>query len=307
MSMEAFTRSTTQKCSVSVKDLELFNGNCSKWKWFKQVVNNKLCCNADHYSDHNDKIDYIDSYLGDKVDCVLNHKWNSNNHLNFEIYLNLLSFLNKYYQDHLQSETDIKEWEALCMKHDDQFPVFWMEFTTLAHKVRALFDSMPEQSVNLLVCQLQRKLLSWLTEVHLIANHDLWDLNQLSQFYEWLNWSYHDVVSDITWCERHCQWINQKAFTPPAASPCITKSLEPIWHAAVSTCPDGCWRCDEPDHFNKDCTKPQVNKSTQIKKIESWLDDQLFCQDFEAQYSSSSDDDGFSENDLNSSKNLHAS
>ena len=72
MSVKAFIKSTTQKCSTSVKDLKLFNGNYSKWKWFKQAVNNKLCCNADHYLSYNDKIDYIDFYLSDKVDCVLN-------------------------------------------------------------------------------------------------------------------------------------------------------------------------------------------------------------------------------------------
>ena len=154
MSTEASTRSTTQKCSASVKDLELFNGDYLKWKWFKQAVNNKLCCNADHYLNHDDKIDYIDSYLGDKVGRVLNHKWDSNDHLDFKTYSDLLSFLDKYYQDHLQGETDMKEWEALCMKHDDQFPIFWVEFTTLAHKVGALFDGMPEQLVDLLVCQL---------------------------------------------------------------------------------------------------------------------------------------------------------
>ena len=115
-----------------------------------------------------------------------------------------------------------------------------MKFTTLAHKIRALFNSMSEQSVNLLVCQLQRKLLSQLAEVHLIANHDSQDFDQLSQFYEQLNQSYHDVASNITWCERHCQQINQKAFTLPAASPCIAKSSEPIQHAAVPTCLNGC-------------------------------------------------------------------
>ena len=119
MSAEAFTRSTTQKHSALIKDPELFNDNYAKWKWFKQVVNNKLCCNADHYFDYDDKIDYIDSYLDNKVDCILNHKWDSNDHLDFEIYLDLLSFLNKYYQDCLQDETDMKKWEALHMKHDD--------------------------------------------------------------------------------------------------------------------------------------------------------------------------------------------
>ena len=124
ISMKAFTKLTTQKCSASVKDLKLFNGDCSKWKWFKQAVNNKLCCNANHYPNQNDKIDYIDSYLDDKIDCVLNHKWDSNDYLNFETYLDLLSFLDKYYQDHLQDEIDIKEWEVLCIKHNNQFPVF---------------------------------------------------------------------------------------------------------------------------------------------------------------------------------------
>ena len=256
MSIEAFTKSTTQKCSALIKDLELFNGNHAKWKWFKQAVNNKLHCNTDHYFNHDDKIDYIDSYLGDKVDCILNHKQNSNDHLDFEIYLDLLSFFDKYYQNHLQGETDMKEWKALCIKYDDQFSVFWIKFTTLVCKVGVLFNNMLEQSVNLLVCQLWRKLLSWLTEAHLIVNHNSQNLNQLSQFYEWLNWSYHDVAFNITWCERHCQQINQKAFTPPAASPHIARSLEPIWHAAVPTCSDGCWRCGEPDHFDKDCTKP---------------------------------------------------
>ena len=307
MSVEASTRSTTQKCSAPVKDPELFNDDCSKWKWFKQAVNNKLCHNADHYSDHNDKIDYIDSYLDDKVGCVLDHKQDSNDHLNFETYSDLLSFLDKYYQDHLQDETDMKEWEAFCMKHDNQFPVFWVEFTTLACKVEALFDGMPEQLVDLLICQLQRKLPSQLAEAHLIANHDPQDLDQLSQFYEWLDQSYHDVASDITQHERHCQQINQKAFTLPAASPCVTRSSEPIQHAAVPTCPNGCWRCGEPGHFDKDCTKPQADKPAQIKEVESWLDDQLSCQDFKAWYSSSSDDDGPSEDDLNNSKNPYAS
>ena len=124
MSMKAFTRSTTQKCSVPVKDPELFNGNCSKWKQFKQAVNNKLCHNTNHYPGHDDKINYIDSYLGNKVGHILDHKQDSNNHLDFETYSDLLSFLDKYYQDHLQGKINIKEWEALHMKHDDQFPVF---------------------------------------------------------------------------------------------------------------------------------------------------------------------------------------
>ena len=142
-----------------------------------------------------------------------------------------------------------------------------MEFTTLACKVEILFNNMSEQLINLLVCQLWRKFLSWLTEVHLIVNYDLWNLDQFSQFYEWLNWSYYNVASDIIWCEKHCQWINQKAFTSPATSSCIAKSLKPIQHAAVPTCPNGCWRCGEPGHFGKDCTKPQADKSAQIKEI----------------------------------------
>ena len=201
------------------------------------------------------------------------------------------------------------------MKHDDQFSVFWVEFTTLAHKVEALFNNMPEQLLNLLICQLQRKLLSWLAEAHLIADHDHWDLDKLSWFYERLDRSYHDVASDITWCERHRQWINQKASTPPAISPRVARSSEPIRHdpphcelrrAAVPTRPNGCWRCGEPGHFGKDCPKPQADNPAQIKEVESWLDDQLSCQDFKAWYSSSSDDDGLSEDDLNSSKNLYA-
>ena len=84
----------------------------------------------------------------------MNHKQNSNDHLDFETYLNLFSFLNKYYQDHLQSKTNMKKWEAFHIKHDDQFPVFWMKFTTLTCKIRVLFNSMPEQLMNLLVCQL---------------------------------------------------------------------------------------------------------------------------------------------------------
>ena len=97
MSAEAFIKSTTQKYSALIKDSKLFNGNYLKWKQFKQTVNNKLCCNVNHYLNHNDKIDYIDFYLNDKVDYVLNHKWNSNDHLNFEIYSDLLSFFDKYY------------------------------------------------------------------------------------------------------------------------------------------------------------------------------------------------------------------
>ena len=117
MSVEAFTRSTTQKHSAPVKDPEPFNGDRSKWRRFKQAVNNKLHCNTDHYPSHDDKIDYIDSYLGDKVGRVLDHKRDSNDHLDFETYSDLLGFLDKYYQDHLQGETDMKEWEALRMKH----------------------------------------------------------------------------------------------------------------------------------------------------------------------------------------------
>ena len=109
MSAEAFTRSTTQKHSASVKDSKLFNDDHSKWKQFKQVVNNKLYCNINHYLNYNNKIDYIDFYLGDKVGCVLDHKWDSNDYLNFKTYSDLLSFLDKYYQDHLQGEINMKE------------------------------------------------------------------------------------------------------------------------------------------------------------------------------------------------------
>ena len=160
MSTEAFTKSTTQKHSASVKNPEPFNDNHLKWKQFKQIVNNKLCCNTDHYLNHNDKINYIDSYLDDKVDHILNHKWDSNNYLNFKIYSDLLSFLDKYYQNHLQGETDIKKWETLHIKHNDQFSIFWVKFTMLIHKIETLFNNMLKQSVNLLVCQLQRKLSS---------------------------------------------------------------------------------------------------------------------------------------------------
>ena len=68
MNVKAFIKSTTQKHSALIKDSELFNGNHLKWKQFKQPVN------ADHYSDYNDKINYIDFYLNDKVSCVLNYK-----------------------------------------------------------------------------------------------------------------------------------------------------------------------------------------------------------------------------------------
>ena len=101
MSVKAFIKSITQKYSASVKNLKLFNGDCSKWKQFKQTVNNKLHHNINHYFNHNDKINYIDFYLDDKVDCVLNYKQNSNDHLNFRIYSDLLNFFDKYYQNHL--------------------------------------------------------------------------------------------------------------------------------------------------------------------------------------------------------------
>ena len=74
MNTETFTKSTTQKHSASVKDSKPFNDNHSKWKWFKQAVNNKLHHNTDHYFNHNDKINYIDSYLNNKVDHILNYK-----------------------------------------------------------------------------------------------------------------------------------------------------------------------------------------------------------------------------------------
>ena len=109
MSVETFTKSTIQKHSASVKDLELFNGNCLKWKQLKQIVNNKLYYNINHYFNQNNKIDYINFYLNNKVDYILNYKQNSNDYLNFKIYSNLLNFLDKYYQNHLQGKTDIKE------------------------------------------------------------------------------------------------------------------------------------------------------------------------------------------------------
>ena len=97
MNVKAFTKLTTQKHSAPVKNLEPFNGNCLKWKWFKQAVNNKLYYNINHYSNYDNKINYINFYLKNKIDCILNYKQNSNNYLNFNIYLDLLSFLNKYY------------------------------------------------------------------------------------------------------------------------------------------------------------------------------------------------------------------
>ena len=124
MNVETFTKSITQKCFISIKDPELFNDDCLKWKQFKQAVNNKLHCNTDHYFSHDDKIDYINSYLNNKVNYILNHKQNNNDHLNFETYSDLLSFFNKYYQDHLQNETDMKKWKILCMKYNNQFSVF---------------------------------------------------------------------------------------------------------------------------------------------------------------------------------------
>ena len=146
-----FIKSIIQKCSVSVKDLKPFNNDCLKWKQFKQTINNKLYCNVNHYSNYNDKINYIDFYLSNKIDHVLNHKWDSNDHLNFKIYSDLLSYLNKYYQDYLQDETDIKELKTFCMKHNNQFPVFWIEFTTLTCKIKMLFNSIFKQLLNLLI------------------------------------------------------------------------------------------------------------------------------------------------------------
>ena len=74
MSTETFTKSIIQKHSALIKDLKPFNDNCLKWKQFKQAVNNKLHHNINHYLNQNDKIDYIDSYLNDKVDHILNYK-----------------------------------------------------------------------------------------------------------------------------------------------------------------------------------------------------------------------------------------
>ena len=66
MSTEAFIKSIIQKCSASVKNSKLFNNDHSKWKQFKQTVNNKLYHNTDHYLNYNNKINYINSYLDDK-------------------------------------------------------------------------------------------------------------------------------------------------------------------------------------------------------------------------------------------------
>ena len=148
--------------------------------------------------------------------------------MNFKIYSNLLSFFNKYYQDHLQDKINIKKWKAFCIKYDDQFSVFWMKFTILTHKVKALFNDMSEQLMNLLIHQLWRKLLSWLIKAHLIANHNLQNFDQFNQFYKWLNWSYHDVILNITHCEKHHQQINQKASTLPVTGLSAARSSEPI-------------------------------------------------------------------------------
>ena len=173
MSVKTFTKLIIQKHSVSIKDLELFNNDCAKWKQFKQAVNNKFHHNTDHYSNYNNKINYINFYLNNKINCILNHKQNSNNHLNFKIYSDLLSFFNKYYQDHLQNETDIQKWKVFHIKHNDQFLVFWMKFTILIHKIEILFNNISEQLVNLLIHQLWKKLLNQLTETHLIANYNI--------------------------------------------------------------------------------------------------------------------------------------
>ena len=87
----------TQKHSALVKDSDSFNDNYLKWRQFKQAVNNKLHHNIDHYLNQNNKINYIDFYLNDKIDCILNHKQNSNDYLNFKTYLDLFSYLNNYY------------------------------------------------------------------------------------------------------------------------------------------------------------------------------------------------------------------
>ena len=152
-----------------------------------------------------------------------------------------------------------------------------MKFTTLAHKIKVLFDDMSEQLMNLFICQLQKKLSSWLTETHLITNHNPQNLDQFNQFYKWLNQSYYNVILNITCYKRYHQQINQKASISPVTGLSAARSLEPIWHdpphhklhwATVPTHLNECWRCGEPDHFSKDCTKPQADKSVQIKKIE---------------------------------------
>ena len=74
MNVKAFTKSTTQKHSALIKDSELFNDDYLKWKQFKQTVNNKLHHNINHYLSHNDKINYIDFYLNNKMSHILNHK-----------------------------------------------------------------------------------------------------------------------------------------------------------------------------------------------------------------------------------------
>ena len=72
--MKTFTKSIIQKCSILIKDSELFNDDYLKQKQFKQVVNNKLCHNINHYFDYNNKINYIDFYLDNKINCILNYK-----------------------------------------------------------------------------------------------------------------------------------------------------------------------------------------------------------------------------------------